>query len=127
MKHSIASYSSSEDEGDDKERSPPTKKQRTNKKSRGSPTKEGKESKEAGPSLPAPHRKAYDWLPSSAAGASHHGPEGRNNLKDDDMVSDAGTDTPAPEKEAKPKKGGRKRAPDAPPGPGKNWRKGMRK
>lgn len=29
-------------------------------------------------SVPAAHRKSYDWLTPGSAGASHHGPEGRN-------------------------------------------------
>ncbi|KAL1409506.1 hypothetical protein Q8F55_003489 [Vanrija albida] len=72
---SKAAYSSSEGESDAPERkkddrSPPTKKQRTSKGA-------NKQPKPAGPTLPAQHRKTYDWLQPSSASASHHGPPDR--------------------------------------------------
>ena len=104
--------------------------------------------------MPAPHRKAYDWLEPSAAGASHHGPPERQMLKITGWVP--GEDGKPVQEEGTGDNGGnggvavavavagagagagagvagegkqsksRKKA-EQPPGRGKAWRKGLKK
>ncbi len=75
------------------------------------------------PSMPAQHRTSYDWLQPSFAAASHHGPPER-------IMPEIMSWSPSDEGEGKDGKGKKshKRRPDnAPPGPGKAWRKGLKK
>lgn len=136
--------SKSKSEETDVHRSPPQKKQKTGK---AKPRSSGSTS---GPTLPAQHRKQYDWLQPSSASASHHGPPERlhshpaSSIADPDEARPSGDDSaresvPPPtdkerNSEARSEKGSekkktpaRRRGADAPPGPGKNWRKGMKK
>lgn len=126
MKHTreLATYSSSE-EDTPKDRSPPAKKQKTKRAKQDS--KEPKEPKEKEGSkestMPAQHRKTYDWLQPSSASASHHGPPERErhpSTADETTPTSIPVSSPAPE--PKPKKKRRSE-----PGPGKNWRKGLKK
>ncbi|WWC87688.1 uncharacterized protein L201_002580 [Kwoniella dendrophila CBS 6074] len=108
----------------------------------------------------AAHKKSYDWLAPSVAGASHRRPperERQNSLTGsttsngnsnsnskitgwspadeaiggllDDKDNDISKETNSPDItiEKKPKKQYKKKAADAPPGPGKAWRKGIKK
>lgn len=141
MKHALnasAIYSSSDDD-DEKREKPPAKKQRTNKESDAAPSAAaGSSGANGGQQKPA-HRKTYNWLAPSAVGTSHHGPEGRSER----ALSAVSTASPLLESESKrgsdndsargsappetkPKKS-RRKAPAGDGGPGKNWRKGMRK
>lgn len=141
MKHALSAsaiYSSSDE--DDMAKEPPAKKQRTKK----APKDKEREKERAGgepspgPQKPAPHRKTYNWLAPSAVGTSHHGPEGRS----DRALSAVSASSPMVETESKrgsdadsargsvppeAKKKSRRKAPTGDAGPGKNWRKGMRK
>ncbi|CAK9783479.1 hypothetical protein CC85DRAFT_143065 [Cutaneotrichosporon oleaginosum] len=105
MKHPRqAAYSSSDEEK-------PSKKQKTKVRSPPPPA--------------AVPKKKYDWLTPSAAGASHHGPEGRNERAPSALSAISPASTPAEDTAAEKKKGGRRSS--GQPGPGKAWRKGMRK
>lgn len=67
------------------------------------------------------HRKSYDWLEPSVAGASHHGPPDRGTPKITGWV---------PEDDIKPEdldSGKKKSHKKKPGGPGKAWRKGIKK
>ncbi|GMK58249.1 hypothetical protein CspeluHIS016_0502810 [Cutaneotrichosporon spelunceum] len=102
VKHSRqAGYSSSDDEKN------PPKKQKMG---------------QTPPPGPAPKHRKYEWLTPSAAGASHHGPEGRSERAQSAIsaMSAASTDEPVEKKKSA-------RRPAGQPGPGKAWRKGMRK
>lgn len=160
-----AAYSSSED--DDIEAVPADRSVNDSNKSR---SKAGQSPKKrpVDPAVPYPalppvagssggHKKSYDWLLPSSAGASHHGPEGRdesarrlskslgwqpgdtpeldrdtfNQLGASEYygLSPAGTrlvDSKAAAAEARRRSHKRRRDGD-PPGPGKNWRKGLKK
>lgn len=77
--------------------------------------------------MPAQHRKSYGWLQPSAASASHSGPAGRK--RDEVQKKDETRDEPVEEllqvpKDDKPKKSHKKRTDG---GPGKAWRKGIKK
>lgn len=103
------------------------------------------------------HRKSYDWLIPSTAGASHHGPEGRDEVArrfskslgwspgdtpelDREVFNELGAaeyfglapdgtrlpDAKAAAAEAR-RRSHKKRRDGDPPGPGKNWRKGLKK
>lgn len=115
MKQAIAeraAYSSSSDED-----GPPSMKART------SPSKRFHPPAFEDPSMPAQHRTSYDWLQPSFAAASHHGPPER-------IMPEIMSWSPSDEGEGKDGKGKKshKRRPDnAPPGPGKAWRKGLKK
>lgn len=105
--------SSSEDEG------PPSKKAKTT-----TPKKVHPPPMDGPSSLPAENRKSYDWLQPSSAAASHRGPPER-------FVPKITGWTPADEfyepREGAGKKS-HKRKPDITnPGPGKAWRKGLKK
>ncbi|WWD16660.1 hypothetical protein CI109_101090 [Kwoniella shandongensis] len=189
MKHALAekaAYSSSEeDEEEEHQRPPPSKKKKTASKTSSPQTNthaggggKGKNKLQPPPPLttttnmlsttsasgsgsgvPAQHRKSYDWLQPSAAGASHHGPPEREKegvpppphasgsatsskitgwspaeeaiggLLDDVLPHDSPSSSKGKtgESGSKPKKSHKKRPADAPPGPGKAWRKGIKK
>ncbi|WVR03982.1 hypothetical protein IAU60_000981 [Kwoniella sp. DSM 27419] len=98
-------------------------------------------------SVPAQHRKSYDWLAPSTAGASHRGPPERERTSPSATSAASGSATTAkitgwspadeaigglldnsPEvSEKKPRKSHKRRPDGAPPGPGKAWRKGIKK
>jgi hypothetical protein len=106
MKHARqAAYSSSEDEG---KKEPPKKK-----------------TKRSPPPEKAPQKKKYNWLTPSAAGASHHGPEGRSERAQSAISAMSAASTPAEDAPVEKKKAPRRSG--GQPGPGKAWRKGMRK
>jgi hypothetical protein len=67
--------------------------------------------------LPAQHRKTYDWLQPSAAAASHSGPD-----RPDSSPLNSSDYYPSGRKKSHKRRGA-----DAAPGPGKNWRKGVKK
>jgi hypothetical protein len=115
---------------------PPAKKQKTTK------PRTMSVNSSTGPTVPATGRKAYNWLTPSAAGASHTGPPDRGERHSslvmsrgtsrtgeedkiagtDDKEKDTGRDSAPPSDK---KKAPRRKPGDS--GPGKNWRKGMRK
>lgn len=67
--------------------------------------------------LPGQHRKTYDWLTPSSVSASHSGPPQRD---DKGNVIPLSMEPTIPKKSAK-----RKSEPGS--GPGRNWRKGLKK
>ncbi len=78
---------------------------------------------EGASSLPAQHRKSYDWLQPSSAAASHHGPPERVLPK---IMGWTPSEEGSEGKEGK-KKSHKRRPEGAPLGPGKAWRKGLKK
>ncbi|CAD6588229.1 MAG: hypothetical protein TREMPRED_005010 [Tremellales sp. Tagirdzhanova-0007] len=76
-------------------------------------------------SLPAQHRKSYDWLQPSSAAASHHGPPERSMQKIMGWAPSAVIGGEG--KDAKEKKSLKRRSDGASVGPGKAWRKGLKK
>ena len=148
MKHarSSAMYSDSEDEAETKPSASAAKAEDaaatgsvTPNNPRSPPAKKHKPSKPRSslpPSIVPGSRKAYNWLTPSAVGASHHGPPDRGERHSSAAVSNAASNAGDDEKpsidegrESAPpsekKKTVRRKAGEA--GPGKNWRKGMRK
>ncbi|WWC68793.1 uncharacterized protein I206_102728 [Kwoniella pini CBS 10737] len=148
-----AAYSSSEDDDPLPVPAPPSSKKKKPSSTTSSASKSKaksqaeKVSSTATSSALAP-RKSYDWLAPSAAGASHRGPPERGEKEKEKERQDSinndnakitgwspadeaigGLLDDAPESfEKKPvKKSHKKKAADAPPGPGKAWRKGIKK
>ncbi|WVQ79037.1 hypothetical protein IAT38_001129 [Cryptococcus sp. DSM 104549] len=91
---------------------------------------------------PGVQRKSYDWLQPSHAGASHHGPPERERSRPSSPTGKSGSGADEAigglldavmekndkdKAESKPKKSHKKKSADAPPGPGKAWRKGIKK
>lgn len=136
-------YSDSDESDTPAPTKPPPSKKHKPSKARGSTGS----ASAVGPPVPAPHRKAYNWLQPSAAGASHHGPPDRTDRAErhpsvaTSVAPSAGgeDEKPIPEDEkpvnydpardsappSETKKKTRRRPGDV--GPGKNWRKGMKK
>ncbi|ORY25812.1 hypothetical protein BCR39DRAFT_542835 [Naematelia encephala] len=84
---------------------------------------QGKKSKSE--TMPAQHRKTYDWLQPGTAAASHHGPPPR--LSGWTPEGGETATTPSTTVTSGVKKSSKKRPGDAPAGPGKAWRKGLKK
>ncbi|KAL7419675.1 hypothetical protein Q5752_005589 [Cryptotrichosporon argae] len=100
-----------------------------------------------GPSMPAQHRKTYDWLQPGSASASHTGPPEREKERkkstggpgsagtsadarsvDDELLEASGGGPPSVGSGGTPTGDGKKkRKKTSEPGPGKNWRKGIKK
>lgn len=137
MKAEKAAYSSSED---DDEYGPSGSKPKRPVKVRKPPTpkasKKRPQESQSNPLLaPELHssghpagRKSYDWLIPSVAGASHRGPEGRSSSgeveHDDADMPSQGSTLPG---ELKEKRSHKRRREGEIAGPGKNWRKGIKK
>ena len=138
---SIAHYSDSSDENESKP--PPSKKaKKTKSKAHAQAASHSPTSTASGPGdhvVPGPKRSKYDWLQPSTVGASHHGPPeraGSTSIAKSNSGSGsgsggwapgegiiaqvAGENEPRPEKKISLKVG-------KPPGPGKAWRKGVKK
>ncbi|ODN80742.1 hypothetical protein L202_02899 [Cryptococcus amylolentus CBS 6039] len=147
-----ANYSSSEDEGDKSATSPPRKKKKlsTVADELGSKGKQSIKltfgpqhshlnhaSPPSSPSLTG--KKSYDWLTPSVAGASHTGPPERGtSSRGTSPATESAADEAigglldstvekASEKAAVKRSHHKKKAPDAPPGPGRAWKKGLKK
>ncbi|WVW79959.1 hypothetical protein I302_101932 [Kwoniella bestiolae CBS 10118] len=145
-----ASYSSSEDD-DPLPIPPPNPPSKKKKSSTPSSTSKSSAKNKASsvtaaggtPTGPSAHKKSYDWLAPSVAGASHRGPPEREKEKErerqgsngkitgwspaDEAIGGLLDDSPDTAAEKKLKKSHKKRSADAPPGPGKAWRKGVKK
>lgn len=120
-----AQYSDSDEEDEHKEEP----KKRPAKKARTKAPTSSSANASAGPSLPAQHRKTYEWLQPSTASASHSGPPVRKREEKKEEQIDDELEELLPKDEAKddkPRKSHKKRPADA-PGPGKHWRKGLKK
>ncbi|WWD08844.1 hypothetical protein V865_006958 [Kwoniella europaea PYCC6329] len=139
-----ASYSSSEDDDPLPIPPPPSKKKKSASSTSTPSSSKGKTSAAAAASASAAtgsaHKKSYDWLAPSAAGASHRGPpERQGSISNgsskitgwspaDEAIDGLLDDSPDATTEKKPpKKSHKKKSADAPPGPGKAWRKGIKK
>jgi len=143
---SIAHYSDSSDENETKP--PPAKKAKKSKTkshahaashSPSSSTTTATASGAGEHAVPAPKRSKYDWLQPSTVGASHHGPPeraGSTSIAKSNSGSGGGSGGWAPgegiiaqvagENEPKPEKKISLKV-TKPPGPGKAWRKGVKK
>ncbi|WVQ73828.1 hypothetical protein IAR50_003409 [Cryptococcus sp. DSM 104548] len=147
-----ANYSSSEDDGNKSAISPPRKKTKLSSAVDETGSK-GKQSIKltlgpqhshlnhaSPPSSPSlTGRKSYDWLTPSVAGASHTGPPERGtSSRGTSPATESAADEAIgglldssgeklPEKPAVKRSHHKKKAPDAPPGPGRAWKKGLKK
>nr|XP_019004659.1 uncharacterized protein I203_02781 [Kwoniella mangroviensis CBS 8507]OCF68120.1 hypothetical protein I203_02781 [Kwoniella mangroviensis CBS 8507] len=139
-----ASYSSSEDDDPLPIPEPPSKKKKSVSSTSTPSSSKGRTSAAAAASASAgtgsAHKKSYDWLAPSVAGASHRGPpERQGSISNgsskitgwspaDEAIDGLLDDSPDTTTEKKPpKKSHKKKAADAPSGPGKAWRKGIKK